>query len=174
MGLTLATVSSVVVNSMGVTGTLVLCVAVLHDLAFRTIPNWIPGTLCLTGGLLRIVDGSLIAGLLAGVVVLVAAMFCWRRGWLGGGDVKLIAACTLMVPPALVVSLLLDVALCGGALALLYLVLARLIQPLPSRPRPASLARRILRAERYRICRYAPLPYASAIAAGVLIVMSKG
>ena len=53
-------------------------------------------------------------GLLAGLLVFLAGAFCWRRGWLGGGDVKLLAATAVLVPPSLVVNLLLDVALAGG------------------------------------------------------------
>jgi prepilin peptidase CpaA len=154
-------------------GATLLVFAVLHDLAFRTIPNWIPATLLVGGILMRIQNDSVVPGLLAGFFIFAGTMLCWRRGWLGGGDVKLLVACGVLVRPALVVNLLLDVALCGGVLAILYLGLGRLITATTG-PRPSGLLRRICRTERYRIHRQRSLPYASAIAAGVFVVLSKG
>jgi prepilin peptidase CpaA len=119
-------------------------------------------------------SGTLILGLLAGLLIFLGGTFCWRRGWLGGGDVKLLTATAVLVPPSLVVNLLLDVALAGGVLAMIYLAMARLVAPPPSTPRPPGMLRRIYRAELYRVRRRGPLPYASAIAAGTLFVLFKG
>jgi prepilin peptidase CpaA len=44
------------------------------------------------------------------------------RQWLGGGDAKLIAAVTLLVPPSRVTALLLIIAIGGGILSGIYLV----------------------------------------------------
>jgi prepilin peptidase CpaA len=145
----------------------------LHDLAFRTIPNWIPLSLVPWGILINTQNGTVITGLLAGCLIFAAAAICWQRGWLGGGDVKLLAACGMLVPPTLAVSMLLDVALSGGVLAIIYLALGRLITT-PTEPRPSGLLQRICRAERYRIQRRTSLPYGSAIAAGALFVLLKG
>jgi prepilin peptidase CpaA len=145
-----------------------------HDLAFRTVPNWMPVVLLLDGILLRFMGGTLVPGLLAGLLVLLAGAFCWRRGWLGGGDVKLLAATAVLVPPSLVINLLLDVALAGGVLAMIYLAMARLVASPAGIARPPGLFRRIRRAELYRVRRRGSLPYASAIAAGTLIVLFKG
>ena len=57
--------------------------------------------------------------LLAGIVV-------WRCGWLGGGDVKLIAALSLWAGPGHLASFLLAVALSGGVLALAMVLAGRL------------------------------------------------
>jgi prepilin peptidase CpaA len=152
----------------------VLLSAVLHDVAFRTVPNWIPVVLLTAGIAIQETNGTLFTGLTAGLLIFLGAAFCWRRGWLGGGDVKLLAAAAVLVPPALAVNLLFDVALSGGGLALLYLGLARMLTPPSGAPRPPGLLRRICRAERYRICRRASLPYASAIAAGAFLVLFKG
>ena len=119
-------------------------------------------------------SGTLMLGLLAGLLVFLAGAFCWRRGWLGGGDVKLLAATAVLVSPSLVVNLLLDVALAGGARAMIYLAMARLVAPPYTTSRPSGMLRRIRRAELYRIYRRGPLPYASAIAAGTLFVLFKG
>lgn len=154
------------------TGTVILLAAALHDLAFRTIPNWMPGIICCVGCLLRVFDNMLVEGMIAFLAVFLISGFCWSRAWLGGGDVKLIAASALLVPPALVVPLLLDVALAGGVLAMVYLIAGRLMRPQCKAPRPPDLLSRVFRVERHRIRRYGPLPYASAIAAGVMIVLS--
>ena len=148
-----------------VTGAALLVMASLHDLVARTILNWLAGALAVLGFVLR--------ALTAGLVVFVLAAICWRRGWMGGGDVKLLAAAAIAVPPSLVLSFITAVALCGGVLALLYLVAGRMVAPPPA-PRPRSLLARALRVEQWRIRRGGPLPYACAIAAGALFVNVSG
>ena len=149
-----------------------LILAAAHDLAARTVPNPVPILLALLGAVLQLAAGHLPASLGAALAVFIAAAFCWRRGWLGGADAKLLGAVSLLVAPRLVPSLLLAIALAGGALALLYLALRRLVRK-PRARRPASLAGRILRAEAWRIARRGSLPYAAAIAAGTLFSMSR-
>jgi prepilin peptidase CpaA len=144
--------------------------ASLHDLVARTIPNWLAGALAVLGFVLRALTGSLLGGVVAGLVVFVLAAICWRRGWMGGGDVKLLAAAAIAVPPSLVLSFITAVALCGGVLALLYLVAGRMVAPPPA-TRPRSLLARALRVEQWRIRRGGPLPYACAIAAGGLFIL---
>jgi len=153
--------------------TITLLLAACHDVAVRTIPNWMPAVVLAAGVLLRTQNGTLMPGLFASSLILAGTMACWQRGWLGGGDVKLLAACGMLVPPNLAVMLLLAVALSGGILAILYLILGRLVT-IPDEPRPSRLLNRIWRAERYRIRHHGPLPYASAIAVGTLFVLLKG
>ncbi len=147
-----------------------LLMASLHDLVARTIPNWLAGALAVIGIGLRVVTGSLPGGVIAGVAVFVLAAICWRRGWMGGGDVKLLAASAMVVPPSLVLSFVTSVALCGGVLALLYVLAGRMVPP-PRAARPRTLLARALRVERWRIRRGGPLPYACAIAAGGLFIL---
>ncbi len=147
-----------------------LLTASMHDLIARTVPNRLAGVLAVLGIGLRAVDGSLLAGICAGVVVFVLAAICWRRGWMGGGDVKLLAASAIVVPPSMVVSFIAAVAIFGGVLALLYLMAGRLVTP-PRAARPRTLLARALRVERWRIHRGGPLPYACAIAAGGLFIL---
>jgi prepilin peptidase CpaA len=97
----------------------------------------------------------------------------WRRGWMGGGDVKLLGAAALRVPPYAVPGMLMATALAGGVLALFYLVARRRLAR-PGGPRPSSLLLRALRAERWRLRRGGPMPYAVAIACGVFFVLSQG
>ncbi|MDE8346891.1 MAG: hypothetical protein POH28_12075, partial [Acidocella sp.] len=79
------------------------------------------------------------------------------------------AASALLIPPLLQPELafILRVVLSGGALAILYLGLCRVV-PRPRAVRGGGLLRRVLRAEAWRIGRGAPLPYACAIAGGAI------
>jgi len=157
-----------------VLGGILLVAAALHDVAARTIPNWVSLGLCALGVLLRCVDGHLVAGLSLGLLVFAVATFCWKRGWMGGGDVKLLSAAAIFVPPDHVGDMLIAVTLAGGVVGLIYLVGRTLLSRhgRPPTARPRRLLARILRVERRRLSRGGPLPYASAIAAGTLLVIS--
>jgi Flp pilus assembly protein protease CpaA len=71
-----------IITTCGI-ATTTLLLAGVHDLAFRTVPNWMPMVLLLSGILLQLMSGTLMLGLLAGLLVFLAGVFCWRRGWLG-------------------------------------------------------------------------------------------
>jgi prepilin peptidase CpaA len=144
--------------------------AALHDVVAPTVPNSIPLVLAVLGLFARTIEGNLISGLAAAIAVFAIALFCWTRGWVGGGDVKLLGAIALAVPPASVPMLVFVMGLTGGLLSLFYLS-ARYVVPAPPASRPHSLIARALRAERWRIRRGGPLPYACAIAAGGLFVL---
>ncbi len=154
-------------------GIALLALAALRDVAARTVPNSIPALLAADGVLLRIAAHSAVAGIVASGIVFAAAAACWRRGWLGGGDVKLLAASVLLLPPYHVPGYVAAVSLAGGVLALAYLLLASVVTA-PSGPRPELLLRRLCRAERWRIARRAGIPYASAIAAGAVYALLIG
>lgn len=147
----------------------ILLAAALHDIVARTVPNWMAAVLALLGFASQALHGSLLTGLLAALIVFVLAAVAWRGGWMGGGDVKLLGAATLVVPPGDAANFIATVALVGAALALLYLV-ARRIVGAPGPARPVHLFGRALRAERWRIRRGGPLPYACAIAGGFLFI----
>jgi prepilin peptidase CpaA len=153
-----------------------LLFAAAHDVAVRTVPNLVSLIVALSGLGLNALDGQLLPALFRGGLVFAVAWYCWRRGWIGGGDVKLLTACVLLVPPASVPELILATATAGGLLALSYLALERLVcgnaPPLPAGSgRRRGLLRRIWRAERRRIHRRLSLPYSCAIAAGVLLTL---
>ncbi len=155
-------------------GVALLLAAALHDIAARTVPNGMALALAIAGLLSRIADGTILMSVVAGLSVFLAATVCWRRGWMGGGDVKLLGAVATMVPPHAVFSLLAFIAFAGGGLALIYLAGRRRAgkrrTETPGR-RPSGLPARVLRAESWRMRRGGPLPYACAIAAGVLITL---
>jgi prepilin peptidase CpaA len=148
-----------------------LLLAVAHDVAVRTVPNRVSLVVAAAGLGVNALDGQLASSVFSGGVVFAGCWFCWRSGWIGGGDVKLLSACALLVPPAAVPALVLSTAIAGAILALLYLGLARLL-PKGATPRPTGLLRRVWRAEQRRIRRHRSLPYACAISAGVLLTLS--
>ncbi len=153
-----------------------LVTAGARDIMTRTIPNAFSLILAVCGLSLRLMDGSALSGVSAAAAVFVAAYACWRRGWLGGGDVKLLAAVTLAVPPAEVPAMLMAVTGTGAILGIGYWAAGRLLAAPSTVPlrRPATLVARAWRAERHRLQRGGPLPYAAAIAIGGLLIMIPG
>ena len=146
--------------------------AAVHDVIARTIPNGWCAAIVLLGLPLRFIDHSYFSSLTAGATVLGLTIVCWRAGWLGGGDVKLLSACALAIPPHLVPSLVVDTSIAGALLALVYLT-TRNRMPRPHSPRPVGLLARAARAERWRLARGGPLPYAVAIASATIIVLIR-
>ncbi len=156
----------------------ILCIglilaASLHDIATRTIPDRLVLALAAVGLTISVINGHVLGSLLAAGAIFVVTALCWRRGWIGGGDVKLLGAAALGLPPHSVFAFAAAVAFAGGLLAVLYLVARRLV-PAPTSLRPAGLFARAVRVERWRISRGGPLPYACAIAVGVLFVNVSG
>ncbi len=146
-----------------------LIAAAGFDILTRLIPNFIPLVLAVLGLVLRLADGSWPWALLAAGIVFGIALVCWRCGWMGGGDVKLLGACALLVPPVAVFPMVTAVGMAGGVLAFVYLVARRVVsRPVPTALRPQSFLGRALRAERWRLARGTALPYAVAIAIGSL------
>ncbi len=144
-----------------------LAIAAWRDLGTRMIPDVLPMALLLTGMGLRLHAGGAAVGgsLLLAALLFAALALLHARGWLGGGDVKLAAGATAGLAPHAVLPFLVATGIAGGALAAAHLALRRLRW----RPRPLTTVnglRRVVRAERWRIARHAPLPYAVAIACG--------
>lgn len=141
----------------------------LHDVVARTIPNGIAIGLSALGAATRLLHGEMVVGLMVGLLVFGAAVVCWRRGWMGGGDVKLLGAAAIALPPSSVPMFVAAVAMAGGLLAVLYLA-ARPFIPVSAPQRPTDLLARAVRVECWRIGRRGPLPYACAIAAGFVFM----
>jgi prepilin peptidase CpaA len=150
-----------------------LLLAAAGDVVRRIVPNWLSLALATDGLLLRALGGNLLFAIAAALLVFMPAVWCWRRGLMGGGDVKLLAAASLLVSPSLVPGYVLVVGLAGGILGLAYCAM-RLVLRRPSPIRPRALVARILRIEQHRISRGFSLPYASAIAAGGVYSLLKG
>lgn len=95
--------------------------------------------------------------LLAYVLVFAAGALLFSMGWLGGGDVKLLASIGAFAGLRDAVPLVIFTAIAGGLLAVLWVGVAR------------------ARGISYTQSRTAKLPYAFAILAGFLaLVISKG
>jgi len=149
-------------------GVLLLVFAALHDIGFRTVPNRISVALLACGIVLRLIDGGpheLFWGMLCGAAVFIVTYACWRFGWMGGADVKLLTAAAVFVPPGMVPTLLFMTSFVGGLIAVVYIVGSRMA-PRHQSARPCGLVRRAWRCELRRLRRRGPLPYAAAIAAG--------
>jgi prepilin peptidase CpaA len=142
--------------------------AALHDIAVRTVPNCVGLALLPIGLILRLLSGDLLLGLGLAAAVFAVAFVLWLLGVMGGGDTKLFGAVALVAPPDRLPHLLLAIALCGGVLALFYLIMSYVVTR-PRAGRPRTIVARIAKAERWRLSRRGPLPYAVAIAGGSVL-----
>ncbi len=157
--------------------TTVMAVAAFEDFRRLTIPNLLPLLLCagwpfyvaavpVPGGTV----GAALGALGVALAVFLVGTVLFARGWLGGGDVKLLSAATLWAGAPQALGLLVVTGLLGGALALILLspfgkfasAARRLLGPPdtppshPGAPEPAV-----------------PVPYGVAIAgAGLIVVVS--
>ena len=147
--------------------------ACLQDWALRLVSNKVPISIAAAGVFTRLMDGTLVPAFVAAALVLIAAVCCWKQGWLGGADVKLFAAGALIVPPGAVTTFVLVSCVAGGVLAVLYVCVGYIVHP-PSSQRPGNRLRRYLRLEQRRLVRRGPLPYATAISFGAYFVLLGG
>lgn len=102
-----------------------LVVAAIWDVYSRRIPNLLPLIIALLYFLSAGLTGNwpeIPWHLLCGLGVLVVGIFIFALGWLGGGDVKLLAALALWAGPDQLLLLLLMTCLAGGALALVFVI----------------------------------------------------
>ena len=153
---------------------LLLYVAVI-DVATRLIRNEICLMLALLGIAGQFAGPMQVAeSLIAATILLLLLIVTYQRGWIGGGDVKLLVALAIGLPLMGVVQLLTITALAGGVLALVHLMMRLLPNP-KLVPAGSSLVRRVYAVERWRNLRHAPLPYGVAIACGgIWTVFSRG
>jgi prepilin peptidase CpaA len=124
-----------------------LVVAATGDLRTRTIPNWLNLTIALLAIPFWFLseiplwpDVAIQIAVALAVFALFAAAFA--MGAMGGGDVKLIAAIALWLPPLAVMKLITVMALAGGAITLAMLIrhkIAKAEQP-PQVPYGVAIA----------------------------------
>ncbi len=157
-------------EALELAGVALFGLAATQDMALRLVPNAVPLAIAGLGATLRVLDNNLPIGLAAAAAVFLMAALCWRRGWLGGADVKLFGAGALLVQPNAAFGFVLASCLAGGVLAIGYWLLGR-VTASPATERPSGLLRRIVRIERRRLRRGGPLPYAVAIAAGACFTL---
>jgi len=138
----------------------IICAA-LQDVAQLRISNAFPVVVVgLFGAWLAVVgvEIDIWKNALAFVVTLAVGSLLFARGWLGGGDVKLLAAIALWFDISGGLALLAYVSIGGGLLALVFIIARRLL-PAPKNGgvRPPALRPR------------GPIPYGLAIATGALL-----
>ena len=153
---------------------LLLYVATI-DIATRLIRNEICLALALLGIAGQLASPMQIAqSLIAAAILLLLLLLIYQRGWIGGGDVKLLVALAIGLPLTGVIELLTMTALAGGVLALVHVIMRLLPYPKLA-PAGSSLVRRVYAVERWRHLRRAPLPYGVAIACGgIWTIFSQG
>jgi prepilin peptidase CpaA len=154
---------AIVVTAFGV----VMVAAAVEDFRRLVIPNVLPIILCALWPLYFAAAPSLYGALAAigcaAAVFLVGAIL-FARGYIGGGDVKLLSAATLWAGPAGTPALLMLTAVLGGALALFLLMpfgmqIAVAARGMLGQPAVATERRLAM-----------PVPYGVAIAGAALIV----
>jgi prepilin peptidase CpaA len=148
-----------------------LGVAALYDLWKFRIPNAIVVglvVLFLAAALKSYDTVPWLSHLGAGALMFAAGTAVYYRGFLGGGDVKLLAATSLWIGfERLLLEYLVSVAVIGGALSLLLIALRWIVQisllRIASRPELITLHRLLVPGE--------SIPYGVAIAVGAIPVM---
>ena len=110
---------------------LMLVAAAATDIRSRTIPNWLNAAVALgaipfwwASGLALWPDVAVQVGLAGLLFAIFAAAFA--AGFMGGGDVKMIAALALWLPPGATVVMLVLMSIGGGLLTVAMVVRHRL------------------------------------------------
>src|SRR4028119_530374 len=119
-----------------------LLLAAIGDWRSRTIPNWLNGAIALLAipfwwatGLSLWPDVALQLGV--ALTVLFVFFLAFQMGQMGGGDVRMLFALALWLPPMAVVQLIVIMAIAGGVLTVAMLIPHR---PLESRGNPVGRA----------------------------------
>jgi prepilin peptidase CpaA len=156
--------------------TVLMAVAAFEDFRRLKIPNLLPLLLCAAWPLYVAAapsPGGLVSDALGAIgcalAVFLAGAVLFARGWLGGGDVKLLSAAMLWAGAPQALGLLVLTGVLGGVLALI------LLSPFGSRI--ALAARRLLGNPGVSTAPASasaiPVPYGVAIAgAGLIVVVS--
>jgi prepilin peptidase CpaA len=160
-----------------------LVLAAACDLRARVLPNGLVLCVAMAGTGLRVLINGVhsLLSLAIALVILATLVGLARRGHIGGGDAKMIAATTLLVPPTQVLPLVTVIALAGGALAIMYFVgriATRFVRQqydrahgLSHSPLVAGGAPAPLRPSVNPL--YEDLPYGLAILAGTMLIMLR-
>lgn len=139
--------------------TLLLILAAVQDVMMLRISNAFPVALILLFGVWVADVGfttALWSNALSFLVALGVGAFFFSRQWLGGGDVKLLAASALWFPFKALLPLIVYVTMLGGLLALFFILLRRLVSFGNKKGGSPALKAK------------GPVPYGVAIAAGVI------
>jgi prepilin peptidase CpaA len=151
---------------------LLLVIAAWRDVVSRTIPDAVALLLLAVGGLSRLFEGPSALATSGGAALLLFAllMIAYSRGYIGGGDVKLMTAFAIGLSPLNSYHFVVATAVAGGFLGIAYLILSRSTH-LPHPANDRSLPRRVMAVEFWRARRRGSLPYGVAIATGGTFVL---
>jgi len=140
---------------------LLLIMAAVQDGWRLRISDWISGLIAIGAFAALVLDGP-VSGLWQNFVLFVAVLavgtFMFGRGWMGGGDIKLLAASSLWFNLADGWKALVAIAIAGGIETLLIMIIRRMPWSEASRAKVLLLRRR------------GPIPYGIAIALGVALM----
>ena len=145
---------------------LLLIAAAAQDVYQLRISNLFPVAIFLLFPVYAVakgVDASIWQNGAVFLVVLALGILAFGVHWLGGGDVKLLAAIALWFDIAGAAWLIGAVALLGAAIALFFILFRRVI------PEPA-----LLRTGMVSLKRRGPIPYGLGIAGGAIAAMAAG
>src|SRR3954452_1911550 len=122
---------------------LLLLYVAMADIATRLIRNEICLVLVVLGIASQFASPMQVAeSLIAATILLLLLIVIYQRGWIGGGDVKLLVALAVGLPLVGVIELLTITGLAGGVLGLVHLMM-RLLPPPKLAPAGSSLVRRV-------------------------------
>ena len=140
---------------------LLLVLAALQDGWRLRISDWISGLVAILAFVALVLDGP-VSGLWQNFLlfagVLAVGTFMFGRGWMGGGDIKLLAASSLWFNLSDGWRLLSAITIAGGVEALVIMIVRRLPWSDAARSKVLLLSRRGL------------IPYGIAIALGVALM----
>src|SRR4028119_1879234 len=122
-----------------------LLLAAIGDWRSRTIPNWLNGAIALLAipfwwatGLSLWPDVAMQVGVALGVLFVFFLAF--QMGQMGGGDVKMLFAIALWLPPMAVFQLIVIMAIAGGVLTVAMLIPHRLLKSTENPEIPYGIA----------------------------------
>src|SRR5712675_3311620 len=132
-----------IVSAISFLEILLLVYVAMIDIATRLIRNEICLALALLGIAGQLASPMQITeSLIAATILLLLLLVIYTRGWIGGGDVKLLVALAVGLPLMGVIQLLTVTALAGGVLAVVHLMMRRLPYPRLA-PAGSSFLRRV-------------------------------
>lgn len=165
-----------------ITSVAALGAAAMVDLRHRIVPNRLVLVVaaCGVGRRLLLAPGQVWIDLLVAASIVVALGLLAHNKWIGGGDVKLIAAVSLLFPLSATGAVLLNIAVAGGLMGVVYLAMRAIVTRMPKPqfcpadpPEEAQDATwelgHLFCAERLRISAGEPMPYAVAVLGGVIL-----
>lgn len=143
--------------------TALMCLVIYLDATRFTIPNWLNGLIIALYPFYVLMSPVAVNwqhGLIAFAIVLVVGFAIFAMKWMGGGDIKLLVATALWIGFSQLADYIIVVALLGGALSLLVVMLRKLAPYVLKYSQEKPLPRLLRDGE--------PMAYGLAIALGFL------